>query len=105
VLRSLGGIVLWVGLYAVIGVAVGSIIRAPAAAIVSVLIWLTIVETAVSGLVVSVGRWLPATAASALGNAPVDGLLPQVGAGFVLFGWAALTTAGALIATTRRDVT
>jgi len=105
VLRSLVGIVLWVGLYAVIGVAVGSIIRAPAAAIVSVVVWLTIVETAVSGLVVEVGRWLPATAASALGNARADGLLPQVGAGVVLLGWAALAAAGALFATTRRDVT
>jgi ABC-2 type transport system permease protein len=105
VLRSLAGIVLWVGLYAVIGVAVGSVIRAPAAAIVSVVVWLTILETAASGLVVSVGRWLPATAASALGNAPDDGLLPQVGAGLVLLGWAALATAGAVVATARRDVT
>lgn len=104
VLRSLGGIVLWAVLYAVIGVAVGSIIRAPAAAIVSVLVWLLVAESALAGLLVSVGRWLPATAARALGNAPEDGLLTQVGGGAVLLGWAALVAAAAVVAVRRRDV-
>lgn len=108
VVRSLVGIVLWAALYAAIGVAFGSIIHTPAAAIVSIVVWLFVVETAISGLVSEVGRWLPATAAATLGYAPGfpgEPLLPQAGAGVVLLGWAGLATVGALLATTRRDVT
>jgi len=104
VVRSLVGIVLWDLLYAVIGVAVGSLIRAQAAAIVTTVVWIFVAETALSGLVVSLGRWLPATAARTLGNAPDAGLLPQVGAGVVLLGWAAVAAVGAAAVTTRRDV-
>lgn len=105
VVRALVGIAIWDVLYATIGVAVGSIIRTPAAAIVSVLVWLTVAETAVAGLLVEVGRWLPGTAAQALGGAPTDGLLSQVGGGVVLLGWAVLAAAAAVVATRRRDVT
>lgn len=105
VVRSLVGIVLWQLLYTVIGVAVGALIRGQAVAIISVAVWLLVVETAIAGLVVSLGRWLPATAASTLGNAPGAGLLPQAGAGVVLLGWAAVATVGAVVATARRDVT
>ena len=104
VVRSLVGIVLWDLLYAVIGVAVGSLIRAQAAAIVTAVVWIFVAETALSGLVVSLGRWLPATAARTVGNAPDAGLLPQVGAGVVLLGWAAVAAVGAAAVTTRRDV-
>lgn len=105
VLASLGGIVAWQTLYTVIGVAVGAIVRAQAAAIVAVVAWVFIAETALSGLVVSLGRWLPATAARALGNAPDAGLLPQAGAGLVLLAWVAAASIGAVAATARRDVT
>lgn len=102
--RSLVGIVAWQALYTVIGVAVGAIVRAQAAAIVTVIAWVFIAETAIAGLVVSLGRWLPATAARALGNAPDAGLLPQVGAAAVLLGWAVLLSVGAIAATARRDL-
>lgn len=105
VVRSLVGIVLWQTLYAMLGVCVGALVRAQAVAIVSVLVWLVVVETAIAGLVMSLGRWLPATAASTLGNAPGTGLLPQVGAGVVLLGWVTLAAVGALVNTSRRDVT
>jgi len=88
----------------VIGVAVGSLIRAQAAAIVTAVVWIFVAETALSGLVVSLGRWLPATAARTLGNAPDAGLLPQLGAGVVLLGWAAVAAVGAAAVTMRRDV-
>ena len=104
VVRSLVGIVLWDLLYAVIGVAVGSLIRAQAAAIVTAVVWIFVAETALSELVVSLGRLLPATAARTLGNAPDAGLLPQVGAGVVLLGWAAVAAVGAAAVTMRRDV-
>lgn len=103
--RSMVGIVVWTTLYGAIGVAVGSIIRTPPAAIVAVVVWLFIAETAVAGLLVDVGRWLPGTAASALGNAALDGALSQMGGGVVLLGWTVLAAAGAFAATARRDVT
>lgn len=102
--RSLVGIVAWQALYTVIGVAVGAIVRAQATAMVAAIAWIFIVETAIAGLVVSLGRWLPATAARALGNAPDAGLLPQVGAAAVLLGWAVVLSAGAIGATARRDL-
>ena len=62
VARSLVGVVLWQVLYAVLGVALGSVVRAQAAAITIAVAWLFVAETALSQLVTSVGRWLPATA-------------------------------------------
>ncbi|NMM29571.1 MAG: ABC transporter permease, partial [Cellulomonas sp.] len=82
----------------------GAIVRAQATAMVAAIAWIFIVETAIAGLVVSLGRWLPATAARALGNAPDAGLLPQVGAAAVLLGWAVVLSAGAIGATARRDL-
>lgn len=104
-LRTLAGIVAWNALYAVLGVALGTIIRTPAGAVVIAVLWVFVLETAVSGLVPDVGKWLPATAALALGNAPVEDLLGQAAGGLVLLGWAALGTAVAAVASTRRDVT
>lgn len=105
VARSLLGIVIWTMLYGAIGVAVGSMIRTPPAAIVAVVVWLFIAETALAGLLVDIGRWLPGTAASSLGNAALDGALSQVGGGAVLLGWTVLAAVGAFAATVRRDVT
>lgn len=105
VLRTLAGIVAWNALYAVLGVALGTIIRTPAGAIVTAVLWLYVLETAVAGLVPDVAKWLPAMSALALGNAPDGDLLGQGAAGLVLLGWAATGIAGAWIATTRRDVT
>lgn len=103
--HSLVGISLWTLLYAALGVAIGAVIRTPPAAIVSAVVWLFIVEGALAGLAVDVGRWLPGTAASGLGNAPADGLLSQSASGVVLLGWTALAAVAAVVATRRRDVT
>lgn len=104
-LRTLAGIVAWNALYAVLGVALGTIIRTPAGAVVTAVLWIFVLETAVAGLVPGVGRWLPATAALALGNTPVDDILGQGAGGAVLLGWAAAGLAAAYVSTTRRDVT
>ncbi|GEN80468.1 hypothetical protein [Actinotalea fermentans] len=105
VLRTLAGIVAWNALYAVLGVALGTIIRTPAGAIVTAILWLYVLETAVAGLLPDVAKWLPAMAALALGNAPDGDLLGQGAAGLVLVGWTVIGVAGAYIASTRRDVT
>jgi len=102
--RSAVGITLWQALYTVIGVALGALIRAQSAAVVVAVAWLFVAETALSQLLTAVGRWLPATAASALGNAPDAGLLTQAGGGLVLAGWTALAAAAAVVVTARRDL-
>lgn len=103
--RSLVGVSLWTLLYAAVGVAVGAVLRTPPAAIVAAVVWLFVVESALAGLAVDVGRWLPGTAASALGNAPADGLLGQAAGGAVLLGWTVLAALAAVLVTRRRDVT
>jgi len=105
VVRSTLGVLVWQILYTVLGVALGAVVRAQAAAVVAAVAWLFVAETAMAQLLTSVGRWLPATAASALGNAPGKGYLPQVGAGLVLAGWTALAGLLAVEFTRRRDVT
>lgn len=102
---SLVGVALWTLLYAGLGVAIGAVIRTPPAAIVTAVVWLFVVESALAGLMVDVGRWLPGTAASALGNAPADGLLDQGPGGLVLLAWTAAAALAAVALTRRRDVT
>lgn len=102
--RSSLGIVVWQTLYTVLGVALGAMVRVQSATIVAAVAWLFIAETAVSQLISSVGRWLPATAASALGNVPGDQLLPQLGGGLVLTGWTIVAALGAVVLTRRRDL-
>jgi ABC-2 type transport system permease protein len=103
-LRTLAGIVVWNALYAVLGVALGTIIRTPAGAIVTAILWLYVLEMAIAGLLPSVAKWLPAMSALALGNTPGGELLGQAAGGAVLLGWTALAVAGAYVATNRRDI-
>jgi ABC-2 type transport system permease protein len=102
--RSVVGITLWQALYTVIGVALGAMIRAQTAAVVTAVVWLFVAETALAQLLSSVGRWLPATAARALGNGPETGLLSQLGGGLVLAAWTAAAGVGAIVLTRRRDL-
>ncbi|MCB2175362.1 MAG: ABC transporter permease subunit [Actinomycetales bacterium] len=104
VARSLVGVLLWQVLYAVLGVALGAVVRAQAAAITIAVAWLFVAETALSQLVTSVGRWLPATAAAALGYSPGDGYPSQLGGGLVLAAWAVLAGVVAAVVTRRRDL-
>ena len=104
-IRSLVGVSLWSLVYAALGVAIGAVIRTPPAAIVAAVVWLFVVENALAGLAVDVGRWLPGTAATGLGNSPVPGLLSQTGSGLVLLGWTAAAAAVGALVTRRRDVT
>ena len=104
VVRAFVGVTAWHVLYAVVGVALGALIRAQSAAIVAAVVWIFIAETAVAGLAVSLGRWLPATAARGLGYDSSSGLLPQASGGIVLALWTAAFCVGAVIVTLRRDV-
>ena len=104
--RTVVGAVLWNVLFAVIGVALGALVRNLVAAIGVALAWLALVEGLLGEVLGDrLGRWLPFQAGSALGHLPnVHNGLSQWGAGLVLAGYAAVFVAVGLALTTRRDV-
>lgn len=95
--------------YAVIGVAVGALVRNQIVAVVGVLVWMLVVEQIVIPAYPLVGRWLPGGATDAwvrLGPAlGLDGrLLAAPLAGLVLLGYTAVFVTLAAKLTLRRDV-
>jgi ABC-2 type transport system permease protein len=96
-------------LYAVIGVALGALIRNQIIAVSALLVWMLAVEWIVVPSYPSVGRWLPLGAASAVmqlePSIGLDGkLLPAAVGGFVLAAYAAVAAALALRFAPQRDV-
>jgi hypothetical protein len=96
-------------LYAVIGVALGALIRNQIVAVSALLVWMLAVEWVVVPSYPSIGRWLPLGAASALmqqePSIGLDGkLLPAALGGLVLAGYAAVAAALALRYAPQRDV-
>lgn len=95
--------------YAVLGVAVGALVRNQIPAVVGVLVWLLPVEQVVLGALPTVGRWMPGGATNALlqmGPAiGLDGkLLSPAAGGLVLVGYTAVAVTLALVVEPRRDV-
>ena len=80
---------------AVMGVAVGAMLRNQVAAIVGLLVWVLVVESIVSGLIPVTAKWLPFSgAAGAFSSQASDRLFGRPGAGllmaaYVVLGWAA----------------
>ncbi len=94
-------------LYAVLGVAVGALLRNQVAAVIVALAWGQIVEGVFVGLLPEVGKWLPGGGAQALGSVPNPGgdLLPAWGGGLLFAAYAlVLVLIGARVVV-RRDVT
>ena len=96
-------------LYAVIGVAVGALIRNQIIAVSALLVWMLAVEWIVVPSYPSVGRWLPLGAASAVmqlePSIGLEGkLLPAALGGLVLAAYAAVSAALALRFAPQRDV-
>lgn len=94
-------------LYGVMGVGVGALIRNQVAAIVTALVWQSVVESAVVGLLPAVGRWLPQGAARALSQETLSEghLLPPWAGGLVLLGYGLAFAAVGARLLVRRDVT
>jgi ABC-type transport system involved in multi-copper enzyme maturation permease subunit len=98
---------------AIVGVAIGSLIRNQLIAIVSTLVWLFIVEPIILLLFVDAGKWLPTGAitgmlsiefqSAALGVDTTDYLSPGI-ATLVLLGYGAIFALVALITSMRRDI-
>jgi ABC-2 type transport system permease protein len=102
---ALGAVVLF-GLSALVGLGVGSIIRATAGAITLFVLWPIVVENLIDGLLPKVGKWLPFRAGGELmstsSTTTTDTLSPVAGGLlFAIFGFALLAVGIVLV--TRRD--
>jgi ABC-2 type transport system permease protein len=101
---TLAGTVAYTTLFAVLGVAVGCLVRNQVLAVAGALAWFAIVEHTLVNLVPSVGRWLPAGAGQAILRTPLDGLLSPVAGTVVLAMYAATIAAAGIRAEATRDV-
>lgn len=103
-----GGAVLGCALFAVLGVALGTLIRNQIAAILGVLVWVMIVEALVVSFLPKIGKWFPGGALNGILQATGpnnESYLPVWGASLVLIGWTAVFAVAAALTTQRRDVT
>ncbi|WP_018658186.1 ABC transporter permease [Actinomadura flavalba] len=101
------------GLYALVGLGLGALVRNQIAAIIVAIIWVLLVEQLVTVIVPVVGQWLPMGAVRSLtsmdgpmfsGTGSLDTLPPWGGFLLLLF-YGVLFAAIAAFTTTRRDVT
>lgn len=90
-------------LWAVIGVAVGAIVRHQVAAIVGTLAWLFVAENIIASLLPSIAHWLPANASGTAAGIPTPGVTPLEGLA-ILAAWATVAVVCAVPALERRDV-
>jgi ABC-2 type transport system permease protein len=100
---TIAGILLYSTLFAILGVAVGALLRNQMLAVAVTLAWLAIVEHTLVNLVAPIGRWLPAAAGQAIVRTPLEGLLsPPIGVA-VLCGYGAAISLAALRVAETRD--
>jgi ABC-2 type transport system permease protein len=100
----LAGSVISTGLFAGIGVGLGTLVRNQIWSVIALLAWSFVLETLVFALVPSVGRFGPGEGQSALIGSSADHLLSPLLGGFVLLAWMLGLTAAGLAWTSRRDV-
>jgi ABC-2 type transport system permease protein len=99
---TLAGTLVYTTLFAVLGVALGTMIRNQVLAVALALGWLAIVEHILVGFAPSIGRWLPAAAGQAIVRTPLEELLsPLVGAVVLVTYAAVIAAAGIRFAITR----
>jgi ABC-2 type transport system permease protein len=103
----LAGVTLSTALYAVLGVALGALIRNQVAAVVVAVVWFTFGDYLLSSLLPEVGRWLPTGAARAVGGMTLQSgdLLPAWGGGLLFAAYVVAIVLAARLLTLRRDVT
>ena len=99
------GAVLGGGLFAAIGVGLGSLLRSQLAATITVFAWF-VVEQIIGGLYHTIQPYLPFTAATTMGGSPLSGTtpLPFVAAAALVAGVAAVVSALAAGTTVPRDI-
>jgi ABC-2 type transport system permease protein len=98
----LAGALAYTTLFAILGVALGVLIRNQVLAISAALAWLAVIEHTLVNLVPDLGRWLPVAAGQAIVRTNLDGLLtPLAGAALLTAYAAAIAAAGVRVAATR----
>jgi ABC-2 type transport system permease protein len=99
---TLAGTLAYTTLFAVLGVAVGTLVRNQVLAVAGTLAWITVLEHILINLAPDIGKWLPAAAGQAIVRTPLDGLpSPLAADGLLLAYTAAIATAGVRFAVTR----
>ena len=101
---TLAGTLAYTTLFAVLGVAVGAVVRNQVSAVGGALVWFAVVEHTLVNLIPSVGRWLPAGAGQAIVRTPLDGLLSPLAGTAVLVVYAAVIAAVGIRLEATRDV-
>jgi ABC-type transport system involved in multi-copper enzyme maturation permease subunit len=89
---------------ALLGVAVGTLIRNQVGAIAALLVYGMLVDAMLFAAVPSAGRWLPGKAGDALTGRPVDDLLGPGAGAAVLLAWTAALLVAATVRSDRTDV-
>jgi ABC-type transport system involved in multi-copper enzyme maturation permease subunit len=90
--------------WAVLGVAVGALVRHQIGAIVALVAWNTVVESIFLAFVPGVGRYLPGNAGNALAGAAGEKLLSMGAGGAVIAAWALALALAASVRTDRTDI-
>lgn len=118
IVAHLAGAALGAALLAVLGVAIGSLVRSQLAGVIGVFVWCLVLESIVGGLVTSIRPYLPYTAASTLAGAKLgaaafgpgysvsnDPALPFAAAAALIAGLFVVLSLVAARTTVRQDVT
>jgi ABC-2 type transport system permease protein len=99
------GLIAGAAAWAVVGVALGAIVRHQVAAIVGALIWILVIENLAAGFLGDASRYLPGQAAHGLANATAAGdLLSPVAAAGLMSTFASVAVAAAVATLTRREL-
>ncbi|GLZ07940.1 ABC transporter permease [Actinomadura sp. NBRC 104412] len=108
----LGGAVLAMALYSLVGLGLGALIRNQIAAIIVAVGWVQLVEGILTVALPEVGQWLPAGAvravtltSSAFGGSGTLDTLPAWGGALLLLAYGLAFAAIAMVTTVRRDIT
>jgi hypothetical protein len=99
---TLGGVVVYASLFAILGVAFGSLVRDQVVAIVSALTFVLLVEQLLTQSGASMAEWLPGNAGAAVVRTPGEFLEPGAGAGLLL-AYALVIAVAGMVVVARRD--
>ena len=99
---TLGGVVLYASLFAILGVAFGSLVRNQVVAIVSALIFVLLLEQLLTQAGASIAEWFPGNSGAAVVRTPGEFLDPGVGAALLLAYALVIALAGTVVVA-RRD--
>jgi ABC-2 type transport system permease protein len=101
---TLAGALVYNALFAVVGVALGALVRNQVLAVALALAWFAVVEHTLVNLAPDVGRWLPVAAGQAIVRTPLENLLSPLAGVAVLAAYAAALAVAALRVVATRDV-